>query len=91
MQNRQDVCLIKKKKHTQNLPVQLKMLICKIDTFSCTIIYILGYSTHPEVIAACCQDGFVGMELLLAGDQGDVTQQAILPLLVEGSEDRVLV
>lgn len=47
--------------------------------------------THPEVIAACCQDGFVGVELLLAGDQGDVTQQAIFPLLVEGREDGVLV
>ena len=77
-----------KKKHTHT---QLKMLLCKTDTFSCTIIYILRYSTHPEVIAACCQDGFVGMELLLASDQGDVTQQAILPLLVESSEDRVLV
>lgn len=47
--------------------------------------------THPEVIAARRQDGFVGVELLLAGDQGDVTQQAVLPLLVEGGQDRVLV
>lgn len=47
--------------------------------------------THPKVVAARCQDGLVSVELLLPGDQGDVTQQAILPLLVEGSEDRVLV
>lgn len=47
--------------------------------------------THPKVVAACCQDGLVSVELLLPGDQGDVTQQAILPLLVEGREDRVLV
>lgn len=47
--------------------------------------------TNPEVVAACCQDGLVGMELLLAGDQGDVAQLTILPLLVEGRENRVLV
>lgn len=47
--------------------------------------------TYPEVIAACCQDGFVGVELLLTGHQGDVTQQAVLPLLVESGEDQVLV
>lgn len=47
--------------------------------------------THPEVIAACRQDGFVRVELLLTGHQGDIAQQAVLPLLVEGGEDQVLV
>lgn len=47
--------------------------------------------TYPKVVAACCQDSLVSVELLLPGDQRDVTQQAILPLLVEGREDRVLV
>lgn len=47
--------------------------------------------THPEVVAACCQDSLVSMELLLPGDKGDIAQQAILPLLVKGREDRVLV
>lgn len=47
--------------------------------------------THPKVVAACRQDGLVSVELLLPGDEGDVTQQAILPLLVEGREDGVLV
>lgn len=47
--------------------------------------------THPEVVAACCQDGLVSVELLLPGDEGDVTQQAVLPLLVERREDQVLV
>lgn len=50
-----------------------------------------GGVTHPKVVAACCQDGLVSVELLLPGDEGDITQQAILPLLVEGREDRVLV
>lgn len=47
--------------------------------------------THPEVVAARRQHGFVGVELLLASDQGDVAQQAVFPLLVEGGEDGVLV
>ena len=47
--------------------------------------------THPEVIAASCQDRFVGMELLLPGNQRDITEQAVLPLLVECREHGVLV
>lgn len=33
----------------------------------------------------------MGVELLLTGNQGDVAQQTVRPLLVEGREDRVLV
>lgn len=52
---------------------------------------VIWSTTYPEVITACCKDSFVGVEFLLTGHQGDVTQQTVLPLLVEGGEDRVLV
>lgn len=47
--------------------------------------------TYPEIIAACCQDRFVGVKFLLTSDERHVAQQAVLPLLVEGRENRVLV
>lgn len=47
--------------------------------------------TYPEIIAACCQDRFVGVKFLLTSDKRHVAQQAVLPLLVEGRENRVLV
>ncbi|TNN64592.1 hypothetical protein EYF80_025219 [Liparis tanakae] len=55
----------------------------------------VGHAVQLQVVHAAqflqgCQDRLVGVELLLAGHQGDVAQQAVLPLLVEGGEDRVL-
>lgn len=51
---------------------------------------MIRFYTHPEIITACCQNGFVSMELLLPGHQSDITQKTIFPLLVEGRQDGVL-
>lgn len=47
--------------------------------------------TYSEVIAAGRQHRLVSVELLLPGNQGDITEEAVLALLVEGGEDGVLV
>lgn len=51
----------------------------------------MWWRTYSKVIAAGCQYRLVSMELLLPGNQSDITKEAILALLIEGGEDRILV
>lgn len=46
---------------------------------------------HPEILAAGCQHGFVGLEIDAVHHEGAVAQQTQLPLLVQLFQDLLAV